>query len=348
MRRSWRHALAWALSAACSLAAGSLTTGSLAVGNLAAAAADEVRTGQVDFRPAADEAKLPEMFRLEASQFEFQERPVETVSKAFSIWSVTFPSPLVTPEENNNTVHCEYFRPVAPGKHPGVIVLHILGGDFPLARLFSRSLAQHGAAALFLKMPYYGPRRQPDSPARMVSLDPEETVRGMRQAVLDVRRAAAWLAAQDEVDADQLGIMGVSLGGITSALAATAEPRLKNVCLILAGGDIGQVAWDARELRKFREGWVAKGGDKQSLTALLAKVDPVTYAENARGRRILMLNARQDEVIPPACTESLWRALGQPEIVWWDAGHYSAARYLFDGLGRATHFFCDPPPAAAN
>ncbi len=187
-------------------------------------AEENVRTGEVAFQPAEGEANLPELFRLEASRFAFQEHPVETSSKSFSISSVTFPSPVVTPEENNNTVHCEYFRPVGPGKHPGVIVLHILGGDFPLARLFSRSLAQHGAAALFVKMPYYGPRRQPDSPARMVSLDPEETVRGMRQAVLDVRRAAAWLGAQDEVDAEQLGIMGISLGGITSAVGHGRTP----------------------------------------------------------------------------------------------------------------------------
>ncbi len=94
----------------------------------------------------------------------------------------------------------------------------------------------------------------------------------------------------------------------------------------------------------MRESWTAKGGSKQSLTELLAQVDPVTYANNVRGRRILMLNARQDEIIPPACTESLWRALGKPEIVWWDAGHISAARYLFDGLAKTTHFFCDPQP----
>ena len=62
---------------------------------------------------------------------------------------MTFPSPVVTPHANNNTVHCEYFRPLAAGKHPGVIVLHILGGDFDLARLFCRSLAHRGTAALF-------------------------------------------------------------------------------------------------------------------------------------------------------------------------------------------------------
>jgi hypothetical protein len=54
---------------------------------------------------------------------------------------------------------------------------------------------------------------------------------------------------------------------------------------------------------------------------------------------MLMLNARYDEVIPRECTESLWHALGEPEIVWWDAGHYSAARFMLDGLARVTRFF---------
>ena len=75
------------------------------------------------------------------------------------MWNVTFPSPVVTPFEANNTVHCEYFQPKRAGKHPAVIVLHILGGDFPLSRLFCNRMAQQGVAALFVKMPYYGPRR---------------------------------------------------------------------------------------------------------------------------------------------------------------------------------------------
>ena len=79
---------------------------------------------------------------------------------------VTFPSPVKTPHENNNTVHCEYFRPVGAGKRPAVVVLHILGGDFDLARLFCSNLATGGVSALFLKMPYYGPRRQPDAGPR--------------------------------------------------------------------------------------------------------------------------------------------------------------------------------------
>jgi dipeptidyl aminopeptidase/acylaminoacyl peptidase len=172
----------------------------------------------------------------------------------------------------------------------------------------------------------------------MVSIDPRETVSGMTQAVLDIRRAAAWLGAQEEVDPLRLGVAGISLGGITAALAAGAEPRFSRVALLLAGGDVAQIGWESKETDRLRKSWLASGGTRESLAEILRQVDPVTYAGNVRGR-VLMMNASHDEVIPRAATESLWRALGQPEIVWMDAGHYSAARFIFETLARVTDFF---------
>jgi hypothetical protein len=111
--------------------------------------------------------------------------------------------------------------------------------------------------------------------------------------------------------------------------------------MLLAGGDIAQVGWETPHYEKARQYWRAAGGTKEAFLDLLRSVDPVTYADNVRGRdvKMLMLNARYDEIIPRECTESLWRAFGEPEIVWWDAGHISAGRFLFDGLARVTEFF---------
>jgi dienelactone hydrolase len=209
--------------------------------------------------------------------------------------------------------------------------------------VFSNAIAQRGAAALFLKMPYYGPRRPANSQKRMVSRDPVETVEGMTQAVLDIRHAAAFLAAREEIDASQLGVFGISLGGITGALALTAEPRLKNGCLLLAGGDMGQIAWTARELDEARQFWLGQGGTKESFFQIMQSIDPVTYASQVQGRRLLMLNAAEDEVVPRPCTESLWRALGKPEIVWYDGGHYSVARHILNALQRTQDFFAPIP-----
>lgn len=300
--------------------------------------------GEVAFDVTPQEPQVARRFQLQPHRFRYALKPLGQVSQRVVAAEVTFPSPVETPEVCNNTVHCEYYRPEAPGRHPGVVVLHILGGDFPLARLFCHSLAQNGVAALFVKMPYYGPRRDPNSNRRMVDLDPRRTVQGMTQAVLDIRRATAWLAARGEIDAEQLGIFGISLGGITGALAAGAEPRLRNVCLLLAGGDIGKIAWESPEAAKARRAWLAQGGTKQEFYDTVRVIDPVQYAANVRGRRILMINATDDEVVPRACTDSLWRAFGEPPIEWYSGGHYSVARHLLKVVLRVPKFFQPQSP----
>ena len=84
--------------------------------------------------------------RLTAHEFSWREQPRPKVSDRLTISDVTFPSPVVTEFPENNTVHCEYYRPKVLGQDPGVVVLHILGGDFPLARVFANSIAQRGVA----------------------------------------------------------------------------------------------------------------------------------------------------------------------------------------------------------
>jgi hypothetical protein len=109
---------------------------------------------------------------------------------------------------------------------------------------------------------------------------------------------------------------------------------------------MAQLAWGAPELEATRQFWLDRGGTKESFFELMRAVDPVTYAANVRGRRVLMLNAASDEVIPRPCTESLWQAFGQPEIVWYDGGHYSAARHILDAMKRTQDFFAQAPDSA--
>jgi dienelactone hydrolase len=296
--------------------------------------------GEVDFELTERESQIAPQFHLDSHRFTYEMRRIDELQR-LEVWDVQFPSPVVTDVAVNNTVHCEFFLPVdgTEGTRPAVVVLHILGGDFPLSRLFCTALAQKGVAALFVKMPYYGPRRDPQVPRRMISDKPEETVAGMTQAILDIRRATAWLAARSDIDQDQLGVFGISLGGITGALASTAEPRLQKVCLLLAGGDIARVVWQSPELDDLRRGWEQSGKSRDDFTKLMQTIDPVTYAENVRGKHILMLNAKEDEVIPRECTESLWKAFGEPEIQWYPGGHYTVARHLPSAVERVRSFF---------
>jgi hypothetical protein len=52
-----------------------------------------------------------------------------------------------------------------------------------------------------------------------------------------------------------------------------------------------------------------------------------------------MLNAKDDEVIPPDCTKSFWKAAGEPEIIWYTGGHYTVVQHLFNAMKRTSDFF---------
>jgi len=296
--------------------------------------------GEARFVPTSEEPSLPDMFRQKEQSFVFSTKQARELNK-IRMFKVTFPSPVETDVPQNATVHAEYFQPPGPGPFPGVIMLHILGGDFILSETISQHLAQQGIATLFVKMPYYGERRGTNG-RRMISKNPAETVEGMRQAVLDIRRATAWLAERPEVDSQRLGITGISLGGIMATLSASLEPRIQSVAPYLAGGNFGEVIWimNKREAEEFRQAWLASGESKETFANILKAVDPTTHAPRLRGRRVLMVNADADEVIPPVSTEALWASMDkQPDIIWLNGGHYTVARYLPFELFRISSFF---------
>jgi dienelactone hydrolase len=304
-----------------------------------------IERGEVAFRPGPEESSVPERFRLEPSVFTYELEPVLETSR-YSVSRLRFPSPITTADPENNVVHAEYFRPLGPGpKRPGVIVLHILGADFPLSRYMAARLADRGVAALFVKLPYYGERRPAAgglNSRKFLSADIERTVTAMRQGICDVRRAAAWLSARPEVDPLRLGATGISLGGIISSIAVAVDPSIREGAFLLAGGDLSRILWQMPEGKEFRALWIASGRTLADLKTLTDPFDPLAYAPRLRGKRVFMMAGTVDEVIPPDCARALWEAAGRPTIQWYDCGHYSAVGFLLPGIRRTVDFFAVP------
>lgn len=305
--------------------------------------APPIKHGKARFLPTAAEPNVPERFRLPAATFAYELEPVRDQAN-YTVSLVRFPSPIVTVDAANNTVHAEYFRPKSPGKHPGVVVLHILGADFALSRYMAARMADRGVAALFVKLPYYGERRGNDPSKRFLSVDIERSVASMSQGVCDVRRASAWLAGRPEIDADRLGVTGISLGGIVAAISASVDPQLKSAVLLLAGGGLGEILWAMPEGAAYKRLWIASGRKKEDLIALTAPLDPLTYASGLRGKRVLMIDGRTDEVIPASAAIRLWEEAGKPPIVWLECGHYSSAGFLLPAMRQAVDFFAEGGP----
>jgi len=252
--------------------------------------------------------------------------------ETFRVYRLVYPSPLKTPWPENNVVPAEYYVPRdadATAKVPGAVVLDILDGSAILPRMMARAAAQQGLAALYVPMPCYNERRPPDKAhEKILRDDPTKTVDGLRQTVMDVRRARAILASRPEITDTNVGITGISLGGIMTALAAGVDGQFTRVVPILSGGDVADITFHCHEMRKLRAALLDKGITREGAAAVFAPVEPLNFAGRVGADRCLMINAANDEVIPKKDTEVLARAIGNPQVMWLQAGHYSALTYF--------------------
>lgn len=275
----------------------------------------------------------------------------------FRIYRLTYPSPMVTPVQQNNTVPADFYVPknLQPdAKYPAVICLHILDGDEQLTDLVCSVLAGRGVLAISFKMPYYGERGIAKGPEALAD-NPKLFIGAIRQVGEDIRRTVDLLASRPEINPERIGITGISLGGITAAAAAGAEPRLYRAGLLLAGGDLMQIIRHARETQPLSQ-MIDKlpPQDRAELETKIAEVDPLRFApalrDRARDGRVLMINAGDDEVIPRPCTEKLAQALGIADrVTWFDGlGHYTTMAELPRAMRMMADFFAQDLPVGAQ
>jgi dienelactone hydrolase len=187
-----------------------------------------------------------------------------------------------------------------------------------------------------------------------IAKNPKIFAETLDQTNLDVRRTVDLLASRPEIDANKIGISGISLGGIIAASAAGQDPRLNKAAILLAGGDVLSIIHSAKETKPLSQ--TLKALPVEERDAIEAKIklsDPLRAASGLRERalagRVLMINATDDEVIPKKNTEKLADALAIPDkIVWIDGlGHYTAAAELPHALKMTTDFFARDLPQGA-
>ena len=296
--------------------------------------------GSVRFKVIGDQKAVPEMYRLADHEFSWEMEPKLALDgTGVKVFCVRFPSPVESPVKENNTVHAEYYRPEGKGPFPAVVVLDITGGDQTLSRVIATHLASNKICGLFVQMAYYGPRRPAGSNLRLMTPDLKKTTEGVRQTVLDVRRASAWLEARPEVDAKQIGVMGTSLGSFVATLSAEMEPRFCRLAVLLGGGGLVDGYWDHPKAVPYRKIYELLGGTKDKVKALFAPIDPITCAGNLKDRQVLIVAGKRDDIVPPQCAEALWQACGKQKIIWYDCTHYGAIVYIIPGLNNVVKHF---------
>lgn len=260
---------------------------------------------------------------------------LKTVTERVRIHELEMESAIVTDVPENNTIRGFYYEPLAPctGKRPCVVVLHHLGGEFTAEEMLAKTLAENGFESAFMYFPYYKARWPKDSKDKapgVLSEDLPHSLKAMQQAVLDVHRVGDWVSQRPNADRERLGLTGISLGAVIGSLTSGVDTSFRKVALVLAGGNIAEVAIKQLGPEKVDAKLKAAGMTIDAIKLAMIPVEPLTFAHRVNARNILMLNATNDEIIPKDATRALWKALGKPRVKWYRGGHYSVSIYVAD------------------
>lgn len=248
--------------------------------------------------------------------------------------ALRFPSAIVTPHAENNTVHARLFhaRDNPDRRHRAAVLVlpqwnSDAGGHVGLCKL----LTMNGLTALRLSLPYHD-RRMPPELRRadyIVSSNIARTLQVCRQAVLDARRAIAWLHAQGY---DRIGILGSSLGSCLSLLTTAHEPLVRAQALNHISPYFADVVWRGISTAHVREG-LDGHIELDLLRELWEPLSPANYLERLRDRKTLLVYARYDLTFPVDLSRELvrqFRAHNVPhELAVLSCGHYTTGKAPF-------------------
>ena len=252
--------------------------------------------------------------------------------------TLTFTSAIETPHPDNNTVRARYFPDASPrGRRRAVLVLPQWNSDPEGHVGLCRLLNRFGLSALRLSMPYHDARMPPELSRAdyIVSANIGRTAQVCRQAVLDARRAIAWLHGEGYTS---IGILGTSLGSCLSMLTTAHEPLIKAAALNHISPYFADVVWDGLSTMHVRE--TLEGNvTLDELRRMWLPISPMPYLERVRGRQLLLVYALYDLTFPVGLSRSLVAAFTDRNIAHQllvlPCGHYSTGVTPFkwmDGL----------------
>src|SRR4030043_1668392 len=151
------------------------------------------------------------------SDFDLQ---LSQTTSSWSRYSVEFPVARPTRYKENNIAYGEYYRPRQGSNLPLAILVRGWGARSAIpCKPLARDLAKKGIASLILYLVFHQ-RRMPDTvKERLPNLTPEEWFEGYQTSVIDVRQTIDWAGKSKDINKDHLAVIGISLGGIISAIS---------------------------------------------------------------------------------------------------------------------------------
>ncbi|NOY37364.1 MAG: alpha/beta hydrolase [Chlorobi bacterium] len=195
---------------------------------------------------------------------------------------------------------------------PVIILLHGLGDSKTVDYIETgnKYLIDAGYAVLRIDICNHGDRYKYDYDFDLIHGYKYWTRDIVAQTVFDLRRAVDFIGTRTDLDHDRIGFYGISLGGIIGTVFCGVEKRVKVPVIVLAGGNLN-LMFGTKALSK-------------ETKVFLSFIDPINFVVSVSPRPLLMINAENDEIVPPVTTKLLYKKAKNPKkIIWYPAKHHT-------------------------
>ena len=189
--------------------------------------------------------------------------------------------------------------------YPAMVILHGAGSAKENHADFARFCAASGWAALSYDQRGHGESEDEMGP----------------QAVEDVGRMAAMLAARDDIDERTICVRGSSMGGYFAIHGAAVSSAIAGVIAICPANEAGL-------RRGFEKGQFEMRADVPALDAFFGEHDIAEAVGLLAGRPLLLLHAHGDERVPYALSELLYERASEPKrLIIVPGGHHRSIQH---------------------
>ncbi|OMC29244.1 peptidase [Mycobacterium colombiense] len=241
---------------------------------------------------------------------------------------------------SNNMVRAQHWRH-DDGPRPTLCVIHGFMGSSYLAngRFFAMPwYYRSGYDVLLYTLPFHGKRAEKYSPFSGFGYFAgglSGFAEAMAQAVHDFRSIIDYLR---HTGVDRIALTGLSLGGYTSALVASADDRLDAVipnCPVVTPSTLFDEWFPANKL--VRLGLRLSDISHDDLAAGLAYHCPLNYRPLVPRDRRMIITGLGDRMAPPDHAVKLWQHWDRCALHWFPGSHVLHVSQL-DYLRRMTAF----------
>jgi len=187
--------------------------------------------------------------------------------------------------------------------------------------LFARQWFRRGLDVALLTLPHHGARTPADSRfsgERFAVPHVARLSEAVRQAIFELRLLTLWLR---EGVGGPVGLLGLSLGGYLTALAAGLYEDLDFAIPLVPPVCIGDLAWRFfQRSRHYKQG-ASPAFSQDELRSLYRVHSPLAHPLRMPRERLLIIAGRGDRIVPPEHPHALWLHWQKPRIHWYSGSH---------------------------